>query len=249
MKIIVIDGPDGVGKTTAAKLVEEKLNKLCIRAKYFHFPDYSYYTGDFINKCLHGELGDFTDVNYFAQHMMYALDRYCWFKRNGEEYENYVLIFDRYTTSSQVFQLATKYLDDLKNSFFAEDLSLKLWFTNYEKENLEFLNYIETREYYNLEIPAPDIVFWLDADEETLKNRLNDREEAKDNFEEDSFSNIVYKTGLYVSKKLNWRITKADGIPQVIAEDIVNSIITDIYAKNSINYLNTINPPLSLSSN
>lgn len=220
MKIIVIDGPDGVGKTTVAKLVTERLKNYHLKAEYIHFPNYEYYTGDFVNKCLHGELGDFTKVNPYAQHMMYALDRYCWFSKNKEKYKNHILIFDRYTTSSKIYQTAAKFMQTSDN--YSELID---WF---KLKSDEFITYISLMEYTKLSIPIPERVFWLNIDKESLNKRINNRvenqNEAKDNFEEDSFAEVVYKVGQLVSEKENWYSINASGTPEEIAESIISMI-------------------------
>ena len=110
MKIIVLEGIDGSGKSTLAKRLEEYLQSKHVKAKYVHFPNADFDTGKHIYSWLNNEFGkSFHSVNFAAQHMMYALDRYEWFLLHGEEYKNYVLICDRYTTSSMIYQAVSMY--------------------------------------------------------------------------------------------------------------------------------------------
>ena len=228
MKIIVIDGPDGIGKTTVAKLVAERLKNYHLKAEYIHFPNYEYYTGDFINKCLHGELGDFTKVNPYAQHMMYALDRYCWFEKNYNKYRDHIIIFDRYTTSSKIYQTAAKFIQCQDSS--EKKLKLEDWL----KED-NFTSYISNVEFMKLSIPLPEIVFWLDINKESLNERINNRvavkNEAKDNFEVDSFAGVVYEIGQIISRRDMYKLIDANVTPEEIADDILNKIKETIEIK------------------
>ena len=112
MKIIVLEGIDGSGKSTLAKRLEEYLQSKHIKTKYVHFPDAEADTGKHIYSWLHNKYAySFHSFNFAAQHMLYALDRYEWFLLHEEEYKDYVLICDRYTTSSMIYQAVSMYYE------------------------------------------------------------------------------------------------------------------------------------------
>lgn len=108
MKVIVLEGIDGSGKSTMAKTLASKLIGLGVNATYVHFPDCGSIMGGHIYDYLNGKMSTkFTDVNFYAQWMMYALDRYEFFLKNAKDLENKVVVCDRYTTSSMIYQTAT----------------------------------------------------------------------------------------------------------------------------------------------
>lgn len=111
MKIIVLEGPDGSGKSSLAKAVAQELCDNGINAVYVHFPDAESYMGSHIYDYLKGNQAiPFTDCHFYAQYMMYALDRYEYFIKHREELENKIVICDRYTTSSMIYQSAGMYM-------------------------------------------------------------------------------------------------------------------------------------------
>ena len=137
MKVIVLEGIDGSGKSTLAKRLEEYLLSKHIKAKYVHFPNADFDTGKHIYSWLNNEFGkSFHSVNFAAQHMMYAIDRYEWFLLHGEEYKDYVLICDRYTTSSMIYQAASMYFWTM----------MKRIHDGAEYEELESINFKEAYE-------------------------------------------------------------------------------------------------------
>ena len=141
-KLIVIEGLDGSGKATQAKLLASALAQREIRVREVSFPDYDSSSSALVKMYLGGEFGDRPgDVNAYAASTFFAVDRYASFKKNWREfYENGgVVIADRYTTSNAVHQCS------------------KLPETEWEG----YLDWLFHFEYDLLGIPAPDRVFYL----------------------------------------------------------------------------------------
>lgn len=207
MKIILIDGPDGVGKTTIAKTIVSRFNENNINAEYVHFPNYDYDTGNYIKKLLYGELGDFTELNPYAAHIAYSLDRFAWFKLNKDKYKDHYIIMDRYKFSSLVYQSSLfvyqKYKTLLSNT---EDDSITKVLDVLLTSNVKFVeycNYIVDLEGNKLGLPDPDVFIWVTADEDTLELRKNNADRpAKDNYEDNRlFNRIVHYIGNMHAKR------------------------------------------------
>ena len=74
-KIIVIEGLDGSGKNTQAKLLTEKLSEK-FNIKRLSYPDYDSNSSALVKMYLGGELGDDPmAVNAYAASSFYAVDR------------------------------------------------------------------------------------------------------------------------------------------------------------------------------
>ncbi len=105
-KLIVIDGTDGSGKTTQAKLLVDYLRKHHYRAKYIDFPRYySSFHGKMVGRYLRGDFGRLSDVNPYLASLTYALDRLT----AREELEDwlrsgYIVVANRYTSSNMAHQ-------------------------------------------------------------------------------------------------------------------------------------------------
>jgi dTMP kinase len=105
-KLIVIEGLDGSGKATQAKLLYEALLSEGERVRQVSFPDYHSPSSALVKMYLAGEFGSHPDdVNAYAASSFYAVDRFASFKKNWrEDYEKGVVIADRYTTSNAIHQ-------------------------------------------------------------------------------------------------------------------------------------------------
>jgi dTMP kinase len=156
MKLIVIEGLDGAGKSTQISLLKEWFAERKLQCRYIHFPrtDTPYF-GELIARFLRGEFGDISHVDPYLVAMLFAGDRKdaapmieAWL---GEKY--YVII-DRYTYSNIAFHSA-------KLSSPEEAGKLRDW--------------IMKLEFDHFAIPKPDINIFLDVPfrftEEKLKNQ------------------------------------------------------------------------------
>ena len=101
-KLIVLEGLDGSGKATQAKLLAEHLAAQGVPVQKITFPDYASDSSALVKMYLAGQFGQHPDdVNAYAASSFYAVDRYASYKTSwGSFYEQGgVIIADRYTTS------------------------------------------------------------------------------------------------------------------------------------------------------
>ena len=153
MKLLVIEGVDGAGKSTQIKLLSEHLRNEGYRTEFLHFPrtDAPYF-GELIARFLRGEFGSLGEVSPWLVAMLYAGDRKDasdmiarWLKSGS-----YVLL-DRYTYSNIAYQCA------------------KL---NDPAEQDRLMDWILDLEFRHFGIPEPDLNIFLDVPFNFTENKL-----------------------------------------------------------------------------
>lgn len=216
--LIVIEGLDGSGKATQARLLFESLQQQGKNVRQVSFPDYDSDSSALVKMYLAGEFGsDPGDVNAYAASTFFAVDRYASFKKNWRDfYENGgVVIADRYTTSNAVHQCSK--------------LPEAEWET--------FLNWLFHFEYDLLGIPAPDRVFYLQTalgvNAQLLDHRYHGDEQKKDIHERNAdYLAHSRAAAEYCAEKLGWTTIHCvrDGAMrsvQEIHEELLDSLIPE----------------------
>ena len=190
--IIVIDGADGVGKSTQFEL----LKKTYLNCEFTKFPNYNSDTGFFISKYLNGDLNhvfegmdEIDKVNKISK--LYAMDRVLWFGTSYNKYKN--LICDRYTTSNIIHMSALIInsggtIDDVYN----------------------YIDTLENLEYNILNIPEPDLVIYLDASPKNLMNNLSTSREVLDVLENESNFRAIESVKNEIIIYCGWAVVKCD---------------------------------------
>lgn len=211
-KLIVFEGAsDGIGKSTQIELLRKRLEEEGYVIVNHHFPTYGTYHGAPVEKYLAGELGKIEDLSPYFINSLYAMDRACaWHTKLKPLYEDgKVLLFDRYTTSSLMYQSAKiKDIDEKK----------------------AFLDYVIDFEYNKLGIQEPDVVVFLTAPfdmvTEMRKGRVQNDGIVNDLHERDiEYMREVYDNAMFVSEYLSWNIVKCnDGDELRSREDIHEEI-------------------------
>lgn len=224
-KLIVIEGLDGSGKATQAKLLCKTLDDFGYKVREVSFPNYNNDSSALIKMYLAGQFGtNPNDINAYASSSFFAVDRYASYKTDwGKFYESGGLIVaDRYTTSNAVHQCS------------------KLP----ESEWDSFLNWLFEFEYKLLGIPAPDMVIYLQTDSEISQKlmsiRYNDDESKKDIHEVNlSYMIRSRQAAEYCAKHLGWKTVHcvSDNAMRSV-EDIHDDIMEVVLESRGIVYGN-----------
>ena len=165
-QLFVLEGLDGSGKATQAKLLADALRAQGRQVRQVSFPDYESDSSALVRMYLAGAFGTRPgDVNAYAASSFYAVDRYASYRRDwGAFYDaGGVIVADRYTTSNAVHQRSK--LPREQGDAFAD------WLFSYE--------------YDLLGLPRPDAVFYLRVDPSVSERLLRERGEASDIHERD----------------------------------------------------------------
>ncbi len=194
-KLIVIEGAlDGIGKSTQFNLLKERLEKDGNKVVSHHFPTYEEYQGVPVMEYLKGSFGKPSEISPYFVNSLYAVDRkITWENKLKKAYNNnQIVLLDRYTSSSLIYQSAL-----IEN----------------EEEKNNFLNYVTDFEFNKLGIKKPDIVIFLTAPFDFITDLRNKRLQEKgeqikgDIHEKDlEFMKKVYNSAMYCSKFFNWTI-------------------------------------------
>ena len=211
-RLIVFEGAsDGIGKSTQIKLLQERLELDGDIVVNHHFPTYGTYHGAPVEEYLAGNLGEINELSPYFINSLYAVDRACcWQSKLKPLYEEgKILLFDRYTTSSLMYQSAK-----------IKDID----------EKIAFLDYVSDFEYNKLGIQEPDVVIFLTAPYEMIEQMRNSRVDndgiKNDLHERDSsYLREVYDNAMFVANHLSWNIINCnDGDRLRDREDIHEEI-------------------------
>jgi dTMP kinase len=144
MKLFVIEGVDGSGKSTQLKLLREFITNKGFDCEFLHFPrtDAPYF-GELIARFLRGEFGSLNEVDPYLVALLYAGDR----KDAASEIRSWlekkkIVLLDRYTYSNIAYQCAK--IDD-------------------QKSQDKLMKWILSLEFTHFAIPKPDLNFFLDV--------------------------------------------------------------------------------------
>ena len=218
--VIVMEGAcDGIGKSTQYDKLYNYLLEKGYKVVKHHYPSYNTVQGGPVEAYLAGKYGNISELSPYFINSLYAIDRACtWNLGLKKEYnEGKIILLDRYTTSSIIYQ-----------SSLIED----------KDEKIAFINYITDFEYNKLEIPEPDIVIFLDAPFDLVTNIRNKRQNYEGNsndiHEKDlNFMKKVYDNAQFIADYLKWdRVTcnKDNDMLSIdeIHQDITNKVLRKI---------------------
>ena len=191
MSLVVLEGLDGSGKGTQAKLLAQALAGRGVPLRPVTFPDYSSPSSSLVRMYLNGEFGSAPeDVNAYAASAFYAVDRFASFRKDwGEDYRQGKLILcDRYATSNMVYQMGKVPREEWDR----------------------YLAWVEDFEYQKLGIPRPDLVLYLDMPIEVSQKLLLERyhgDSGKKDIHEShlDFLRACRESAHYAGQRLGWR--------------------------------------------
>jgi dTMP kinase len=144
MKLLVIEGVDGAGKSTQIKLLKDFFSKKGYKCEYLHFPrtDTPYF-GELITRFLRGEFGSLNEVDPYLVAMLYAGDRKdASMMINNWLSDGKIVLLDRYVYSNIAYQCGKL------NEITAQNI---------------LMNWILSLEFTHFAIPKPDLNVFLDV--------------------------------------------------------------------------------------
>jgi dTMP kinase len=161
MKLFVIEGVDGSGKSTQLRLLSEFLTGKGYSCEFLHFPrtDAPYF-GELIARFLRGEFGSLNEVDPYMVALLYAGDR-----RDASETirgwlnDRKIVLLDRYTYSNIAYQCAK--IDDP----IGQD---------------KLMNWILNLEFEHFGIPKPDLNLFLDVPFAFTEKKLQSERSGND---------------------------------------------------------------------
>ena len=195
-KLIVLEGTDGSGKATQARLLAQHLAREGRAFREIDFPRYGNPFAEPAKLYLDGALGAHAgDVNAYAASVLFAVDRFASYKEDwGGAYEAGELILaNRYTTSNAVHQ--------------ASKLP--------EGEREAYLRWLFDLEYHRMGLPAPDLVIYLDLPTELSEAMLRKRQQATgthaDIHEQDEdYLRACRDNARSIARQLGWTVVRCD---------------------------------------
>lgn len=214
-KVIVVEGAtDGIGKTTQFNLLKERLVSDGEVVINHHFPTYNTPQGKLAEMYLAGELGDPKEISPYYINSLYAIDRaVTWNQELKKEYEaGHIILLDRYTTSSILYQSSV--IDDLD-------------------ERKRFIEYICDFEYHKLGIKEPDKVIFLSAPfevAEKMRLKRKDNDGIVNDIHESNRDYLlrVYENAMFVADYLNWDTIECSKNDEMLE---IDEISQKVYSK------------------
>lgn len=213
--VIVLEGGDGAGKQTQAKLLIDRLNAEGYKCKTLDFPHDSAKYGLFIRSILAGDFGGLKNVHPLLFASLYGVNRedtaaaLWWWVHKG-----YMVILDRFVSANYGHQ-SSKYEN--------------------EKERHEVIATIEKFEFDWLQLPRPTVTLYLDLPPaaalaamklDTTRSSLDIHESAGDDYK-----SKVRTTFLWCVANLpNWKVVPCvdSETNRVSREDVHSTIWNDI---------------------
>jgi len=214
-KLITIEGIDGSGKGTQAKMLCEKLLDNSIPAKLYSFPSYeNTFFGKEVGAFLRGEFGSIESVHPKLASILFAGDR---FEKKHEIQadlnDGIIVICDRYVDSNIAHQCA------------------KLPSNN----RYEFCSWLEDLEYNVFGMPKADIVLLLDvplniSKEMVLKKAQRNYTDAKEDIHESAYGYLeeVFSMYLELGEKRGWHKIECIKNSKIREPAEINQIIFDL---------------------
>jgi dTMP kinase len=139
-RLIAIEGIDGSGKHTQARLLEHSLQSKGFEVYATGFPQYESWFGTMVGKFLNGDFGSLQAVDPHFSALLYAGDRFEAKARiESSLKDGKIVLIDRYVASNMAHQVARAAPD----------------------KRSEFLRWIEHLEYSIYGLPREDLILYL----------------------------------------------------------------------------------------
>ncbi|MBN2881548.1 deoxynucleoside kinase [Candidatus Woesearchaeota archaeon] len=212
-KLIVIEGVDGIGKSTQLQLLRQYFEGLEKKVQSLHFPTHGEgFYGNLVDDYLQGKFGNLSQVPYKFSAFLYSgnRDEKASLIQSWLDDDNVVLL-DRYVSSALAHQGSNI------ESF---------------EERKEFYRWLDTLEFDLNKIPRPDLVLVLDADysvvEKSVEHRGREDIHEKDNSHLMRAMNVYRElSGLYN----NWHLLKCDSNGSLRPREAIHEDIKGIISR------------------
>jgi dTMP kinase len=211
-KLIVIEGADGAGKATQAKLLVERLKSEDIAVETLEFPNYEdTFFGSYVKEWIDEVHGNFIELDPRLSSILFAGDR---FEKKAQITdwlaEGKVVILDRYTSASMLHQGA-KISDTEKRGAFL------LWLARLEFDVFK--------------LPRPDLVVYLDMPAE-MRHALLTTDERKPNLghtETDAvYQADIQKCAKQIAGLEKWKVVSCLADDKLRSKDNINTELYEI---------------------
>lgn len=202
-RLIVIEGIDGAGKTTQARLLFKRLRRERRNAKLIHFPQYRVNVfGRLLREFLDGKHGDPSSVDPYLASALYAADRFeakekllSWL-RDGA-----IVICDRYVSASLMHQGGK-----LRGS----------------AERARFFTWLKEVEYRVFGLPKPDIIVYLSLASSLARGLLK----KKDGVERSArYNRNSSEAGRELARKEKWTTIQCERRGAVLPREAIHERI------------------------
>ena len=213
--VIVIEGTDGSGKQTQTELLFNYFKGLGKDVLRQSFPNYESDSSVLVKKYLNGDFGGLNSLSPKQSSVFFSVDRLCTMLKYKDFLANGgILLLDRYV-SSNILHQASK-IDD-------------------ENVRNEFISWLEKFEYEDLNLPKPDITFFLDMRPDLSEKLRAERGLLKAGTKKDihesnsEYMKKCYDLGINIAREKSWQIIKCyDGDRIKSIEEIHAEIISKL---------------------
>lgn len=191
-KLIAFEGIDGSGKGTQCQLLVRQLESLGKKVLKFRYPAYQDLSSTMVEIYLGGRLIPFDQANPYAISSIYAVDHQIAFQKYLEKAyydDETIIVLDRYIGSNIIHQMSR--LD--------------------EREWDSYIEWIRSYEFGKLNLPRPDITFYMDIDPDVSMKMIAARCRAQNISPDIHEKNRDYlhscsRAGLYGAENCGWTI-------------------------------------------
>lgn len=227
-KLIVLEGScDGIGKTTQHDLLKQRLITEGKKITTHHFPSYNTYQGAPVEKYLDGKYGSPSELSPYFINSLYAVDRgITWIEELKPAYEQgNIILLDRYTTSSLIYQAAT--IENIE-----------------ERKN--FIDYVIDFEYNKIGIKEPDKTIFLHVPFDLATQLRNERKQKEGEIIENDihendleYMKKVYDNAIFIADYLSWHQVECNDGSKMRSREDINEEIYQIMSMPDIkrNYI------------
>jgi len=216
---VVLDGPDGSGKTTQVALLADRLKRMGKKVAIVDFPQYDKsFFGAMVGQYLKGEYGDVFKISPYLSSLLYALDRWSAAEQIRKLLKAGTIVLANRFTSSNIIHQAAKFTT--------------------EKERTEYNAWISQVEFKELHVPKPNRVVFLDVPPNISwglierRNRKNHPQGSKRDKHESSRSHLrkAYESARkYASRHPDWMVVScARGKRLFSPEEIHERVYTSL---------------------